>query len=300
MSANNNTKSIISACFAILSWSTVATAFKIALETLTHYELVLIAATTSLIIFAVLLTTERKWKILIHTPFRRWRYYALLGLLNPVAYYLILFKSYSLLPAQIAQPINYMWPILLTILLAVFAHRRIPGWKYVGLSISLVGLTCISVGSEDMGDMHFSPFCLLLPVASAVVWATYWMIRNKDRGDFTVALFLCFLFGTIYLYAAAPFVGVHALSEEGLLSGIYVGCFEMGIPFIAFGYAIRNTSNTALINQMCYLSPFLSMFFISIVLGEHIYATTIVGLMLIVMGIVFNEYGVRWIVKRTR
>ena len=32
--------------------------------------------------------------------------------------------------------------------------------------------------------------------------------------------------------------------------------FEIGIPFVCFGMAIQLTSNATLVNQMCYLSPF--------------------------------------------
>ena len=67
----------------------------------------------------------------------------------------------------------------------------------------------------------------------------------------------------------------------------------MGIPFIFFGLAIRKTSNPALINQLCYLSPFMSLFFISVVLGEQIVFTTYIGLVMIVLGIVFNQYFVK-------
>src|SRR5574344_2257402 len=209
----DNTKAIISASFAILSWSTVATAFKIALKSLTHYELLVVAGTTAVVIFAVLLTIQRKWMLLSKISLKKWGYYALLGLLNPVAYYLILFKSYSLLPAQIAQPINYMWPIFLTVLLAIFAHRPIPGLKYIGLGISLVGVTCISMGSSGVGHARLSAVGLILVALSAVLWASYWMVRDKDKSDSTVALFLCFLFGTVYLFAAVPFTGSHHLSQ---------------------------------------------------------------------------------------
>ncbi|MDE6023584.1 MAG: EamA family transporter, partial [Muribaculaceae bacterium] len=69
----------------------------------------------------------------------------------------------------------------------------------------------------------------------------------------------------------------------------YIGCFEMGIPFLTFGLALRITKNPALINQMCYLSPFLSLFLIAIVLGETIVPATYVGLALIVAGLIFNS-----------
>lgn len=292
---SNETKAIISASLAVLSWSTVATAFKLALENLTHFELLLIASFTSLLIFTIILTFQHRWRALTDLSLNNWIYFALLGLLNPVLYYLVLFKSYSLLPAQIAQPINYMWPVVLTVLLAVFAHRKIPNRKYVGLIISLGGVFLISLGSNRISQSHLSGVGFFLAALSAVLWALYWMVtsKNKDKTDPTILLFLCFLFGTIYLFVMACFIRVHTLTATGLLSGMYVGCFEMGVPFVAFGYAIRKTENPVLINQMCYISPFMSLFFISVVLHESIVITTYLGLGLIVLGIIFNKYSIK-------
>lgn len=100
----NDNKAIACACVAVLSWSTVATAFKMALRYLTHFEMLWVASLTSLVIFTVLLTVQRKWKLLGNLTGKQWGYYAALGLLNPVAYYLVLFKAYELLPAQGRSP----------------------------------------------------------------------------------------------------------------------------------------------------------------------------------------------------
>ena len=280
------------ASVAVLSWSTVATAFKVALSYLTHFEMLLVASFTSLAIFAVVLTVQRRWGAVKSLPRQTWGYFALLGLLNPVAYYLVLFKSYDLLPAQVAQPVNYFWPIFLLVLLALFAKQRIPAKKYVGMFISLGGLVLISAGGGQMGKLEIAPFGLFLGLMSAVLWATYWMVNNKNshKADATIACFMSFLFGSVYLAIGALFVGVNLHTLPGILSGMYVGAFEMGIPFICFGLAIRTTSNPALVNQLCYLSPFLSLFFVSTILGEQIVPTTYIGLSLIVAGIVFNEY----------
>ena len=67
----------------------------------------------------------------------------------------------------------------------------------------------------------------------------------------------------------------------------------MGIPFLTFGMALRLTKNPALVNQMCYLSPFLSLFLIAMVLGENIAPATYAGLALIVAGLVYNQYFVK-------
>lgn len=291
----DNTRSVLYACIAVLSWSTVATAFKIALMHLTHFEMLLVASCTSLVIFTLLLTVRKKWKEVAELSGKQWGYFAMLGLLNPVAYYLVLFKAYDLLPAQVAQPVNYIWPIMLLVLLALFAHQPIPAKKYIGMFISLSGVALISIGTGQSEGMNLSVFGLLLAFLSSLLWAMYWMINNKfkDKTDGSVALFMSFLFGTGYLLIGAAVVGVNLHTLPGILSGMYVGGFEMGIPFICFSLAMRKTTNPALINQLCYLSPFLSLFFIALILGEQIVLATYIGLALIVTGIMFNEYLVR-------
>ena len=117
--------------------------------------------------------------------------------------------------------------------------------------------------------------------------------KHKNSIDAIVSLFGSFLCGSLYLIACIPVFGLNLPNLDGLLAGMYVGGFEMAIPFICFGIAMRITSNPTLINQLCYLSPFLSLFFIAMVLEEPIVVTTYIGLILIVTGIVFNEYLVK-------
>lgn len=287
-----NTKAIVYASVAVLSWSTVATAFKVALKNLTYFELLVIASCTALCIFTIVLIAQKKLSLICSFKPKQWLRFAAFGLLNPVAYYLIMFKAYSLLPAQIAQPINYSWPILLLILMAVFTHRPIPALKYVGLVVSLLGVAFISFGaSSKLSAADFSLFGVLIDLLSALLWAIYWMLNSKTQEtDAMVALFMNFFFGTLYLLIAVPFIGFHLDSLPTLFSGMYVGAFEIGIPFMCFGIAVRTTDNPALINQLCYLAPFLSLVFIHFILGEEIYLSTYVGLVLIVGGIVFNQY----------
>lgn len=287
----SNTKSIVLASVAVLSWATVATAFKIALSHLSVFNMLFVATWTALIVFAVMMTAERKWRLLKSLGWRDTAFTGLLGVMNPVLYYLVLFRAYDMLPAQMAQPINYVWPVMLLVMLAVFNHERIPAGKYIGMAFSVAGVVCISLGGGG-AESGVSAAGIAMALLSAALWAAYWMCNNriKDRVDTTVALFLGFLFGAIVLTVAGCVVGINIASTEGLLSGIYIGLFEMGIPFLTFGMALRITSNPALINQMCYLAPFLSLFIIAIVLGETIVPATYFGLALIVAGIVYNQY----------
>lgn len=290
----SNSKSIVLAGVAVLSWATVATAFKIALMHLSVFCMLLVATVTSFVVYTVMMGVEKKWRMLLELPKEVVVKTSLLGILNPVVYYLVLFRAYDMLPAQMAQPLNYAWPIFLLVLLAVFNHEKIPARKYIGMLISVSGVVCISLGGGGVeGDVSVAG--ILLALFSAVLWAAYWMFNNRLSGkvDATVALFLEFCAGSVVLVAGGCFVGVDIDSLEGLLSGVYIGLFEMGIPFLTFGMALRLTENPALINQMCYLSPFLSLFLIALVLGETIAVGTYVGLVLIVAGLIYNQYFVK-------
>lgn len=279
---------------AVASWSTVATAFKIGLRHYSSYELLLVAALSALSIFAIVITLQRKWSLINSISRKEWLLFMVTGLLNPFGYYLILFKAYDLLPAQIAQSINYSWAIVLTLLLAIFMRQRIPALKYVGMAISLGGVALISMGSHSLVGVELSATGLILAFLSAFLWASFWILNKKSEHiDNVLALFISFLFGSLFLLFGLFFVDVQLASFKGLLSGMYAGFFEMAIPFIFFGLALKKTDNPALINQLCYLSPFISLFIIQSILGEKIYFTTFVGLILIVGGILFNEYGVR-------
>ena len=284
-------KAIVYAAIAVLSWSTVASAFKIALRYLSSFELLLVASCTAFLIFLFALLARKKWKEVKNLSASQWRWFALLGLLNPVTYYLVLFRAYDLLPAQVAQPVNYSWPILLLILLSLFAGQSIPKIKYVGMLLSLGGVVLISAGTGLSDKLEFSVTGFLLAFLSAFLWAGYWMVSNKRKEvDAIIALTVTFFFGSAYLLIASLWMEPVVLPVQALLSGMYVGAFEIGIPFVCFGMAIQLTSNATLVNQMCYLSPFLSLFLIHLVLGEQIVWTTYAGLLLIVVGIVFNQY----------
>lgn len=286
-------KSYFHIAIAVGSWSTVASAFKIGLRHYSYYELLLVAAITAMLVFALVVSFQKKWHLLKSITHKEWRLFALTGLLSPAGYYLILFKAYELLPAQIAQSINYSWAIVLTVLLALFMRQRIPALKYLGMAISLGGVALISLGSESFSGVQLSVAGLLLAFLSSFVWASFWILNKKSEHiDNVLALFVSFLFGSIFLLLGLLFVDVQLQSMKGLLSAVYVGLFEMAIPFIFFGLALKRTDNPALINQLCYLSPFISLFIIRSVLGEQIYFTTFLGLLLIVGGILFNEYGV--------
>lgn len=294
---SGNARAVAATLVAVLSWATVASSFKMAQLYFTQFEMLTVAVLTATVIFALAVTFKRKWGDIHNLSNHDWLSLAILGFFNPTLYYLVLFSAYRFLPAQVAQPINYCWPIFLVILMALVMHKPVRPRLYIGMVISLAGVSVISLGGGGIGEASLSVGGLVLAFLSAVLWAFYWILneRLKSGIDENMKLFLSFLFSSLYLLLAMAFVktdfGISTgTTLKGLFWSVWAGTFEMGIPFIFFSYALSRATNVALVNQMCYISPFLSLFVISMIVGETIVPTTYLGLALIIGGVIYNQY----------
>jgi drug/metabolite transporter (DMT)-like permease len=225
-------------------------------------------------------------------PLKNYYQSALMGFLNPFLYYLALLKAYDLLRAQEAGTLNYIWPLVLTLLSIPVLGQKISWKSIVAIFISFSGIIIISTRGRIHNMQFDEPVGVILAVGSAFIWAIYWLINMKDHRDTTPKLTLNFLFGLLYisLYLIIIKGRIEIPSLYGLLGGIYVGIFELGLTFIIWLQALRTSINTAKVSQLMYLSPFISLFFIQFIVKEPVILPTIAGLVLIVGGIVMQHY----------
>ena len=282
---------MILGCFVVLFWATVATAFKIALSEICYVQLLLIASITALVVcFLELLRTKKLYllKSLIKNKRELFKG-AYQGLLNPFLYYLLLFKAYSLLPAQIAQPLNYSWQVVLILMMAVFYKQKLSLLQIFGVLVSFTGILFLSSNSSADTSGSLSVLGIVLALGSAFIWATYWISKLDNKVDSTVELFVNFLFGSAYLIIISLFTPMEWPSVKALSAGIYVGCFEMGITFILWAKALQLATNRVSLAQITYLSPLLSLFLIHFILGERIGYLTILGLLFVIAGILISN-----------
>ena len=129
-----------------------------------------------------------------------------------------------------------------------------------------------------------------MAMASTVIWALYWIFNTRRAGDPVVGLLLCFLCGLPWVIATTATVSSFwPVPTEGLAAAAYVGLVEMGFAYILWLKALKLTDNTALVSNISYLSPFLSLIFIANILGESIYPTTYIGLIMIIVAVVAQQ-----------
>lgn len=285
------TQTYLYAALSVLLWGTIPTAFKIALSELSIITMLGIATLVSLIVLFIILTATGKLKLLAEMSLKEVLWSALLGLINPVCYYLILLTAYSRLPGQVAQPINMIWPILLVFFSIPLLHQRIPGKSFIALFISLAGVFIIASQGDPLHPGRSDTGAVLLALFSGVLWALYFVLNVRDRRDEAVKLFTNFVFGALYL--AIAMIINDSLSEKAAIRGViaaaYCGIFEMGITFWLWLKALQLAPTTDKVSNLIYFAPFISIVFLHFLIGEPVYYTTPLGLMLIIGSVLLQN-----------
>lgn len=290
MPRRNQSKAYFYASLTVFFWSTVATAFKIALRDLNYIQLLFVANITSLIVLATLLVVREKLSILKRTSPSSLGLSCLQGLLNPFAYYLLVFKAYTLLPAQVAQPANFIWPIVLMLLSIPLLNQPIKITGIIAILISFIGVLVLSTQGDIIRFRIVEPFGLGLALFSSLVWALFWILNLRDTRDNLVKLFLSSLFSSICITLLAFVTGnLFSTFSKPITAAIYVGVFELGITYTFWLNALQLSEAAGKIANFIYLTPFLSLIFIRLILHEKLYYTSLIGLCLIIGGILVGK-----------
>ncbi|OLQ92474.1 hypothetical protein BIY22_15625 [Vibrio panuliri] len=276
---------------AVLLWSTVATAFKLTLAEFTPIQMLTIASIVSALVLFIICGVQGKLTSLSAIFLSNPWYYLLLGLINPLAYYIILFKAYDLLPASQAQAINYSWAITLTLMAAVFLGQQIRKQDWIACVLSYFGVVVIATKGDILGLNFESPLGVGLALLSTLLWAGYWILNTKNKADPVVGVLLGFLVAIPFAIGLSIWEGANweQISFSGWLAVTYVGLFEMGVTFVLWLTALKLTQNTARISNLIFASPFISLVLLATVIGESIHPTTLLGLVLIIAGLVIQQ-----------
>ncbi len=288
----NQKKAYLLALLAVLFWSTMSSAFKLTLRYISFDQMLFWSSVSGCFTLLVLNQLSSRRLRLKDVNRRSLAASALMGLFNPFLYYLILFKAYDLLEAQVAGTLNYTWPIALVLLSIPFLKQKIKPLSIVAIFISFLGIVIISTNGNLQIFELANPLGVGLAVGSAFFWAIYWILNMKDKREETGKIMLNLFFGSVYIlvYLLVTGEGVHIPVREALAGSVYIGLFEMSITFVIWLKALNFSGNTAKVSNLIYLSPFFALFWINLTVGETIRVSTVAGLVLIILGIVFQQF----------
>ena len=284
-------KAYLFAFITIFFWSTIATAFKLSLDYLRPVHLVFYATLVSVIALFFILLFQGKLKLILRFSVQDFLRFSFLGILNPCLYYIILLHAYDLLPAQEAMAINYSWVVMMVILSIPILKQKIGFKEFLSIIVSYIGVVLIATKGDILALEFESLKGVSYALITTVIWALFWLFNTKHSSDTVLSLFLIFLFSLPFI-AIAVYLdsGFIMPSVKGFIGAAYIGLFEMGITFVFWQSALRLSSSVAKISSLVFITPFLSLLIVQLVLSEAVLTSTVFGVVLIISGLLLQKY----------
>jgi len=275
----------VNLALCILLWASIPVATKKILTELNNLQTLFYSTVLSTMVLAVLVLLQKKAEGFRQYDRKQYTVMFCLGLLGNYLYYIFLYGALSRTTASEGFVLAYTWPIMVLVLSFLLLKERITIQKIMGILISFVGIVIITtrgnIAELSLTNLQGD----ILALVGAFIFALFSVLGKKYNFDKTISVFVYFLSALI---AIIPTVAV--FSEFVLPSPkvwpwvIYNGILVNGISYI-FWFKALETGKTHLISNLLYLTPFISLIYISFFLEEKIPASAVLGFAVIVSGV---------------
>lgn len=273
----------------VFLWSSVAAIGKMLLKDLDSFQVlfyVLVTATIGL--FAILLI-NKKLKELSKYKLRDYWNFAYMGFLGIFLYNVLFFAALMYAPAQEAFIVNYTWPIWVVIFASLILKDKFTFKKLIAIVLGFAGVYTVVTNGNILSFTISNVKGNLLALAGAISYGLFSVLGKKQDYDKTASMFLYHLFGLLFsIPAILIFSNIPSVSMQQLAGLTWVGTFTTGIAFTFWFLALKH-GDTAKMSNIIFLTPFLSLVWIYFLIGEKILLSSIIGLLIIVIGIIIQS-----------
>ncbi len=277
-------KAILYTLICVVSWAFIPVASKEILKDMNNYAMLLFSnAISTVVLFFYLLLSKKVGLLKKYSP-KDYLALSFLGFLGSYLFYIVLYKAFSLSLAQEVFIINYTWPILIVLLSAPILKERLNPTKLISITISFFGVVIILTRGNPSHIKFTSVKGDLLALIASFCFALFSVLGKKVKYDHIVSVFIYFLSATVFSLLSIKYAHIESITVNSLIWLFINGAFINGISYIFWFKALKSTK-AAVVSNIVYLTPALSLLFISAILKERIETYSIFGLLFILTGI---------------
>ncbi len=175
------------------------------------------------------------------------------------------------LPASEATSLKYIWPVILALIAVPVMREHFSMNKVLGALLGFLGILVLANGGLSLAFSVERPDAVAAVLAAAVCWAVFNIMQKKQNYEAFTSVFLMSAFAlamfTPFMLMAGP-VRIPTLTEFIALA--YLGIVAFGVA-LAFYFKALQTGDTAKIAALSYATPFLTLVWAAVLLGETIY-----------------------------
>ena len=260
---------------------------------LNNLQMLFYSTIFSCIVMGGIVLFQKKISVLATYSIHDYAKVGMLGFLGTYLYYVLLYAALALTSASEGFILAYTWPMLVIILAFPLLKERLTVKKLCSIFISFLGIV-VNVTHGSIFTLSFTSLQGdMLALGGAGVFALFSVLGKKYHYDQVVSVFIYFVTAlviitpTLFLFSSLKVPSFHVWLWL-LLNGFLVN----GISYI-FWFKALEYGDTSVTSNALYLTPFLSLVYIALFLGEQILLSSIVGLVIIVVGIVLQSVNLR-------
>jgi drug/metabolite transporter (DMT)-like permease len=290
---NKIAKSFFYLGLCILSWGLIPVVTKHILVELNNLQMLFYSTIFSCIVMGGIVLFQKKARVLVAYSIRDYAKVGVLGFLGTYLYYVLLYGALALTSASEGFILAYTWPMLVIILAFPLLRERLTVKKLFSIFISFLGIVVIVTHGRIFTLSFTSLQGDILALGGAGVFALFSVLGKKYQYDQVVSVFiyfvtaLVFIIPTLFLFSLLKIPSLQIWLWL-LLNGFIVN----GISYI-FWFKALEYGDTSVTSNALYLTPFLSLVYIALFLGEQILISSVVGLGIIVVGIILQSVNLR-------
>ncbi len=232
---------------------------------------------------------QKKTSVLASYSIRDYSKVGVLGFLGTYVYYVLLYGALALTSASEGFILAYTWPMLVILLAFPFLREKLTVKKLCSIFISFGGIMVIVTHGRLFTLSLTSLRGDLLALGGAGVFALFSVLGKKYHYDQVVSVFLYFVTALVFIIPTLFLFSFPKMPSWHVWLWLFLNGFLVnGVSYIFWLKALEY-GDTSVTSNALYLTPFLSLVYIALFLGEPILLSSIVGLLIIVVGILLQS-----------
>jgi len=269
-------------------WGSFAAVSKLVMRTLDSFQLqFLMFGIASVVLCLILVSTGRAKEFAKIPPKQLLK---LIALSVPSYLYFFLYTlSLKMLPTIEASSINYLFPILIVLLAVPINGEKLSVPKIIALIAGFAG-TLIIISDGNLQSLKMTNLTGdLLAISAAASFAVFSNFLKRNKVDMLItntAFAVCsFLFSGVAIMLFSHFT----LPNLSVLSlTFWLSLSNLVLAYFVWNKLLKKCSSSLSAN-ISFMTPFSTLLFILLLLGEKISVPQILGLVVIVSGIALTS-----------
>jgi len=285
---------VVKAIIAVIIWGASFVATKIAVQEVSPDLVVFLRFGMGVIILGGVVWSRKQ---LQWPQWKDWLYFMLLGFLGITFHQWL--QSTGLVTAQAVTTgwIVASIPIFMVILSWIFLREKLAWLQVLGICLAAIGVLLI-ITKGNLGSLisgHFGSVGDFLILISAPNWAIFSILSKRGLQKYPAAEMMFYvmmfgwLFSSILLFNTGDINQVREISINGWSAISFLGIFCSGIAYV-FWYDALQALPVSQTGAFLYLEPVITVIVASLLLGEKLLLSGLLGGMVILLGV--------WMVNR--